>query len=217
MTLRVALADDQAIIRDGLTYILQRLPDVELVGTARDGTEACDLARREHPDVFLMDLRMPEMDGLEATRIIREELPGTQVLVLTTFGDDESVFGALRHGARGYLMKDATAEAIAEAIARVAAGQAYLDPAVQARLLDSLGRVEPGAVPIGPGSEALTAREAQIVALIAEGLSNQEIAARLVLSEATVKTHINNAFAKLGVRDRAQAVTWAYRTGLARP
>jgi DNA-binding NarL/FixJ family response regulator len=217
MSITVALADDQAIIRDGLTYILQQLPDIDLVGTATDGREACDLARRLQPDVFLMDLRMPGLDGLEATRLIKQDHPAIEVVVLTTFDDDESVFVALRHGARGYLLKDATAQAIGDAIRQVADGRAALDPTVQSRLLDTLGRTAPGAFPVGPGPEVLTAREAEVVALIAEGLTNQQIAARLVVSEATVKTHINHAFSKLGVRDRAQAVAWAYRTGLARP
>jgi DNA-binding NarL/FixJ family response regulator len=216
MTVRVAVADDQAIIRDGLTYILTQLPGVDLVGTADDGAQACDLARQQQPDLVLMDLRMPVLDGIEATRVIREEMPNCQILVLTSHADDANEFDELRAGARGYLMKDATGPTIAEAIERVAAGQGFLDPAVQGRLLDTFGQAAPSVVP-EPEHDVLTGREADIIRLIADGLTNAEIATHLVISETTVKTHINHAFAKLGVRDRAQAVTWAYRTGLVRP
>jgi DNA-binding NarL/FixJ family response regulator len=165
-----------------------------------------------------MDLRMPGVDGVEATRRIRADLPDVHVVVLTTYSDDESVFAALRAGARGYLTKDAGAEEIARAIDRVRAGEALLDPSVQARLLDGLGRVsEPAPREPGRPPDGLTSREAEVLGLIAEGLSNAEIAHRLFVSEATVKTHINHAFAKAGVRDRAKAVAYAYRTGLAHP
>jgi DNA-binding NarL/FixJ family response regulator len=217
MTVRVLLADDQRLVRDGLVLLLGLLRDVELVGAAQDGEQAVALVAEHRPDVVLMDLRMPRVDGVEATRRIRARHPGVQVIVLTTYADDESVFAALRAGARGYLTKDAGAEEIARAIARVHAGEAMLDPSVQGRLLDGLGAAPP--LPPAPEElpDGLTAREGEVLTLVAAGLSNAEIAQRLVVSEATVKTHINRIFAKTGVRDRAQAVSYAYRAGLARP
>ena len=219
MTVRVLLADDQRVVRDGLTLMLRHLPDIDLVAGASDGAEAVALVEQHKPDVVLMDLRMPNLDGVEATRVIHDRHPDIGVIVLTTFDDDESVFSALRAGARGYLTKDAGADQIAAAIQAVADGAALLEPSVQARLLQSLGsvgvsapRAQPDALPDG-----LTRREAEVLTLIADGLSNAEIAQRLVVSETTVKTHINRLFAKTGVRDRAQAVTYAYRTGLASP
>jgi DNA-binding NarL/FixJ family response regulator len=218
MTVKVVLADDQKIVRDGLALVLRQLPGIELVAVAQNGEEAVALAAEHRPDVMLMDLRMPGVDGVEATRRIRAALPEVQVVVLTTYADDESVFAALRAGARGYLTKDAGAEEMAHAIERVHAGETLLDPSVQARLLDGLGRVvEPAPRQPGKPPDGLTAREAEILTLIADGQSNADIARRLFISEATVKTHINHAFAKTGVRDRAQAVAYAYRTGLARP
>ena len=219
MSVRVALADDQRVVREGLELVLRMLPDVDLVGSAANGAEAVALVAQERPDVVLMDLRMPEVDGVEATRRIRGEHPEVHVVVLTTYADDESVFAALRAGARGYLTKDAGAEEIGRAIARVAAGEALLDPTVQARLLDRLDAAADRLSPPSPtvGAAGLTARELEVLRLIAEGLSNNEIAARLVVEESTVKTHVNRIFAKTGVRDRAQVVAYAYRTGLARP
>jgi len=227
MTVRVVLADDQRIVREGLGLVLGLLPGVDLVGTAEDGEEAAALAVSLRPDVVLMDLRMPRVDGVEATRRIRAEQPTVEVIVLTTYADDESIFAALRAGARGYLTKDARSEEIGTAIARVAAGQAMLDPVVQARLLDHLDAVAPTApaettaTPAAIGSaeplEGLTPRETEVLTLIAAGLSNGEIAERLVVSEATVKTHVNRLFAKTGVRDRAQAVAFAFRAGLVQP
>jgi DNA-binding NarL/FixJ family response regulator len=223
VTVRVVLADDQRIVREGLALVLGLLPGVELVGTAVDGQEAVELCARLRPDVVLMDLRMPRVDGVQATARIRAEHPSVEVIVLTTYADDESIFTALRAGARGYLTKDARAEEIGAAITRVAAGEAMLDPAVQARLLEHLGSMTPtpDALPTEARSarplEGLTARETEVLALIAAGLSNQEIAQRLVVSEATVKTHVNRLFAKTGVRDRAQAVALAYRAGLVQP
>jgi DNA-binding NarL/FixJ family response regulator len=214
------MADDQRVVRDGLALLLGLLPDIDLVGVAEDGERAVSLVAEHRPDVVLMDLRMPRMDGVEATRRIRTTHPDVQVIVLTTYADDESVFAALRAGARGYLTKDAGADEIAQAIARVHAGQAMLDPSVQARLLDSLGSSSPPRPPAeapGPLPDGLTAREAEVLRLVATGLSNTEIAQRLFVSEATVKTHINRLFAKTGVRDRAQAVAYAYRHGMARP
>jgi DNA-binding NarL/FixJ family response regulator len=171
------------------------------------------------PDLVLMDLRMPEVDGVEATGRFRAEYPRVRVVVLTTYADDESVFAALQAGARGYLTKDAGSEEIARAIARVAAGEAMLDPAVQARLLDrfdAAAAFEPPAVPAA-GMGTLTAREVEVLALIARGLSNTEIAEHLVVGESTVKTHINRILAKTGARDRAQVVAYAYRSGVVRP
>jgi DNA-binding NarL/FixJ family response regulator len=219
MTVRVALADDQRVVREGLELVLRMLPDVEVVGTAANGDEALALVESTRPDVVLMDLRMPEVDGVEATGRLRAEHPEVRVVVLTTYADDESIFAALRAGARGYLTKDAGSEEIASAITRVAAGEAMLDPAVQARLLDRFDAataLEPPSGPV-PGTGELTAREIEVLTLIANGLSNTEIADRLVVGESTVKTHVNRIFAKLALRDRAQAVAYAYRTGLVRP
>lgn len=221
---RVVVADDQTVVREGIVMLLGLLPGIEVVGAAADGEEAVRLVAEHRPEVVLMDLRMPRCDGVEATRRIRAQYPGTQVVVLTTFADDASVFPALRAGARGYLTKDAGGEEIARAIADVSAGRAGLSPAVQSQVLDALA----GAVPGEPGDEreaagrggrgrlpdGLTPREAEVLALVADGLSNAEIAAQLHLSVATVKTHINNLFAKTGVRDRAQAVGYAYRHGI---
>jgi DNA-binding NarL/FixJ family response regulator len=212
----VALADDQRVVRDGLALVLGMLPEVELVGVAADGAAAVHLVDDQAPQVVLMDLRMPVMDGVEATRVIREAHPDVQVIVLTTYADDQSVFAALRAGARGYLTKDAGAEEIAQAIAKVAAGEAMLDASVQARLLEHLGtssRLEPSV----EVTELLTGREIEVLTLVGQGLSNAEICGQLVVSEATVKTHINRIFAKTGVRDRAQAVAYAYRHGLLSP
>jgi DNA-binding NarL/FixJ family response regulator len=192
---------------------------VELVGSARDGEEAVSLAALRRPDVVLMDLRMPRCDGVEATRRLTAEQPEVRVVVLTTYADDTSVFAALEAGARGYLTKDAGAGEIAQAIRTVHAGEALLDPSVQRRLLESL-RAPAATVapePPGPLPDGLTQREAEVLGLIAGGLSNQEIAARLHVSETTVKTHINNLFSKTGVRDRAQAVRYAYGHGLVEP
>ncbi|MBO3751277.1 response regulator transcription factor [Streptosporangiaceae bacterium NEAU-GS5] len=208
---RVLVADDQTVVREGLVLLLGLIPGLEVVGAAVDGADAVRLVGEHRPDIVLMDLRMPRMDGVEATRVVRERHPDTQVVVLTTYADDESVFAALKAGARGFLTKSAGADEIAEAIARVRAGDAQLDPSVQRRLLDSM--TSPKETPSRPGG--LTAREIDVLRLIAGGLSNAEIAKRLFISETTVKTHINNLFAKIGARDRAQAVTYAYRNGLA--
>ncbi|MFG1964483.1 response regulator [Nonomuraea sp. NPDC049028] len=312
MSVTVVVVDDQAVVREGLVLLLGLLPGIEVVGSAGDGEAALRLVAERRPDVALMDLRMPRMDGVEATRRIRAEHPDTQVVVLTTYSDDESVFAALRAGARGFLTKSADSDEIAKAIAVVVSGNAQLDPSVQRRLLDTMtapdgGRpqgarpdrdprdpreqhdrnppeqpdrdtrtqpdqtgpttLDEGAASTGrsvfgddlsvgqtaprqqpepvlgrpdatierrtPGSgdaatstddealagarDGLTRREVEVLRLIADGLSNTEIAARLFISEATVKTHINNLFAKARLRDRAQAVTYAYRHGLVRP
>ena len=212
MVARVLLVDDQRTVREGLAALLELVDDVVVVGAAEDGEQALDAVARHQPDVVLMDLRMPRMDGVEATARLREEHPDVAVVVLTTHADDDSVFGALRAGARGYLTKDAGLAEISRAIGLVHAGQALLDPSVQARLLTALDRTP--TVPT-PRPAELTERETEVLRLIADGLSNSEIAQHLVVSEATVKTHVNHLFAKTGVRDRAQAVAYAYRTGLA--
>jgi DNA-binding NarL/FixJ family response regulator len=216
-TIRVLVADDQRIVREGLATLLGLLDGVEVVGTASDGNEACALATRLHPDVVLMDLRMPRCDGVEATRRLRDLDPNIKVLMLTTYADDRSVIDALRAGARGYLTKDAGAEQIRLALEQVVRGQAAIDPAVQHHILDAIASSPAGPTSVPTESrlpDGLTPREAQVLALIAEGLSNAEIAAHLFVNETTIKTHINHLFAKTGVRDRAQAVRYAYRHGL---
>jgi DNA-binding NarL/FixJ family response regulator len=214
--IRVLVADDQRVVREGLGTLLGLIAGIEVVGTAADGNEALALAIKLRPDVVLMDLRMPRCDGIEATRRLREHDAGIKVLVLTTYADDRSVIDALRAGARGYLTKDAGAMEIRQALEQVTAGQPAIDPAVQQHLLDAITASEPGdnprPAPQFPGG--LTAREAEVLTLIAQGLSNSEIAGRLMVSETTVKSHINHLFAKTGVRDRAQAVTYAYQHGL---
>jgi DNA-binding NarL/FixJ family response regulator len=226
--LRVLAVDDQRVVREGLAMLLGLLPDVEVVGTAADGEEALALAGQLQPDVVLMDLRMPRVDGVEATRRLRASHPAIKVVVLTTYADDRSVIDALRAGALGYLTKDAGAEEIQQALRRVADGQASLDPAVQLHLVEAIATAPhpaPGPpVPPVPAAAAATAatelpdgltpREAEVLALIGAGLSNAEIAARLFVSEATVKSHVNHLLPKIGARDRAQAVGYAYRHGL---
>jgi DNA-binding NarL/FixJ family response regulator len=226
----VLVVDDQAVVRDGMVLLLGLMPDIEVVGSAGDGEAAIAMVAEHRPDVVLMDLRMPRMDGVNATRRVRADFPDTQVIVLTTYADDKSVFGALRAGARGFLTKSAGAEEIAAAIATVMEGEAQLDPSVQRRLLESVTAPPPEPAPAAPRSpvgadpspprrlpDGLTAREAEVLRLIASGMSNADIAAKLFVSEATVKTHINNAYTKAGLRSRTQAVTYAYRHGLARP
>ncbi|HEY6499167.1 MAG TPA: response regulator transcription factor [Streptosporangiaceae bacterium] len=213
-TIRVVVADDQRVVREGLVTSLSVLPGVEVVGAAADGEQAVALVSRHRPQVVLMDLRMPRVDGVEATRRILAAHPGTAVVVLTTYADDDSILAALRAGALGYLTKDAGREQIARALHAAAEGQAILDPVVRARLVAAAGPV-PDAVPSRPLPDGLTAREAEVLALIATGRTNAQIAAALVVSQSTVKTHINNVFAKTGVTDRAQAVHYAYSHGLA--
>ncbi|MDX6311797.1 MAG: hypothetical protein QOF44_1261 [Streptomyces sp.] len=217
---RVLVADDQTVVREGIVMLLGLLPDIEVVGAAADGEEAVQLVGELGPEVVLMDLRMPRCDGVEATRRIRAEYPGTQVVVLTTYADDNSLFPALRAGARGYLTKDAGGDEIVRAIKAVVAGEAGLAPQVQRRLLERLSAqaAEAGEGPGVPEApelpDGLTVREAEVLALVAQGLSNSEIASRLYVSVTTVKTHINNLFAKTGARDRAQAVKYAYQHGI---
>jgi DNA-binding NarL/FixJ family response regulator len=219
---RVLLADDQRLVRESLGTLLGLLDGIELIAAASDGEEAIALCDQHRPEIVLMDLRMPRLDGIEATRRLRERHPAVRVIALTTYVDDESVLGALRAGARGYLTKDASGEDIRTAILTVAAGDAALDPAVQRHVVAALSNDR--VADENPSSEAaaelpddLTPREAEVLALIAEGLTNAEIAERLVVSPTTIKSHVNHLFAKAGLRDRAQAVNYAYRTGIAIP
>ena len=215
--IRVLVADDQALVRDGLVTLLGLVEGIEVVGAAADGEEAVRLAEQLQPDVLLMDLRMPRMDGADATRKVLSMERPPRVLVLTTYADDDSIFAALQAGALGYLTKDSGAADIALAIRTVHAGKALLEPEVQRRLLEmGRGDVRPNPPPVPPPPDGLTQREVDVLVLIAHGLSNQEIARRIFVSEATVKTHINNLFSKAALRDRAQAVTYAYRHGLVR-
>ncbi|WP_433047284.1 response regulator [Dactylosporangium sp. CS-033363] len=215
MTIRVVVADDQTAVREGLALMLSLLDDVEVVGEAADGEACLELVARFSPDVVLMDLRMPRRDGVSATGAIRASHPGTRVVVLTTYADDDHILAALQAGALGYLTKDAGRVQIAQAVRAAAAGQSVMDPQVQQRLLAAA--VQGGAAPVVAAApvDGLTARETEVLSLIASGLSNREIAERLYVSEVTVKSHINRLFAKIGVRDRAQAVRYAYERGLA--
>lgn len=219
---RVLIADDQKVVRDGLSMILGLLDGITVVGTAVDGADAIRQAWALNPDVVVMDLHMPVMNGVEATDILSQELPAVRVVVLTTFSDDQWVFSALRAGARGFLTKDADAEEIRQALVTVAAGEAQLEPTVQRRLLEALTRGDhaglitvsgdvagDGGRPVRP--PGLTPRETDVLVLVAEGLSNGEIADRLFVSDSTVKTHINHLLAKTGMRDRAQLVGYAFR------
>ena len=213
---RVLVVDDQALVREGLMTLLEAVPDITPVAAAADGEEAVALSARHRPDVVLMDLRMPRLDGVEATRRIREAQPETEIVVLTTHADDDSILDALRAGARGYLTKDAGIAEISRAVHAAADHQALLDPVVQARLIAAAGAgADRRPAPRASLPDDLTPREAEVLSLIARGLSNAEIAATLVVSDATVKTHINHVFAKIGARDRAQAVHYAYTHGLA--
>jgi len=206
------VADDQRIVREGLATILAHLPGIEVVGLAADGEEAVRLVREESCDVVLMDLRMPVLDGVRATASIRARFPRVQVVALTTYDDEETVIAALSAGAIGYLTKDAGRDDIHRALLAAAAGQSLLGAGARARLLDAarLGDARPAP----PTPDGLTGREVEVLVLIAEGLSNAQIAARLFVGEATVKTHINRIFAKTGSRDRAQAAAYARRHGL---
>lgn len=217
--IRVLVADDQKAVRDGISALVGMLPGIAVVGTAADGAEAVRQTLAARPDIVLMDLNMPRCDGIEATRRIAQECPRARVVVLTAYCDDDSVSRALRAGALGFLTKDAGAEEIFQAVSAVAAGKAQLDPSVQRRLLEAFTRGEragfPGArAAADPGAADLTPREADVLAEVAAGLSNAEIATKLVVSAATVKTHINHLLAKTGARDRAQLVAYAFRHGL---
>ncbi|MFB4425759.1 response regulator [Streptomyces sp. QL37] len=219
MTIRVLIADDQMMVRQGFTVLLNAEPGIEVVGQAVDGVDALEKAAELAPDVVLMDIRMPRLGGIDATRRITEA-PGAvpRVLVLTTFDLDEYVYEALRSGASGFLLKDASAAELAQAVRVVAAGDALLAPNITKRLIAEFSRVSSG--PRAPGRERvgdLTERETEVLSLIAQGLSNAEIAVRLVVAEQTVKTHVSRILVKLGLRDRTQAAVFAYESGLVRP
>ncbi len=216
MSVRVLLADDQRLVRAGFRMILKAEPDIEVVGEAEDGAAAVEAAQRLHPDVVLMDVRMPEMDGIEATRrLLSGPDPRPRVLVLTTFDLDEYVYEALRAGASGFLLKDAPEDQLVAAIRVAADGGAMFSPAVTRRLIEEFARRERSEPP--PALEELTQREVEVLRLVARGLSNAEIAAELVVSEHTAKTHIAHILSKLSLRDRVQAVVVAYESGLVKP
>ena len=212
--LRVVIADDQPMMRAGFKSVLESAGDITVVGEAENGVEAVSLARAQRPDVVLMDIRMPVMDGIEATR----RLPDQRVLILTTFGLDDYIIDALRAGASGFLLKDAPTHDVLAAVRAVAAGDAVLSAAVTRQLLDQVGRRLPAAVSRDAhGLAGLTDREEEVLGMLAAGLSNAEIAAAMVVSEATVKSHVSRILGKLGLRDRVQAVIYAYETGLITP
>jgi DNA-binding NarL/FixJ family response regulator len=212
--LRVLIADDQPLMRAGFRTVLEATGQMEVVGEAEDGEQAVQAARSLRPDVLLMDIRMPNLDGIEATR----RLPGHKILILTTFGLDDYIVDALRAGASGFILKDVPAEELVRAVRVVAAGDALLSPEVTRRLLDRVGRRLPAPVAAHPDALAdLTEREREVLELLARGLSNSEIADALVVGEATVKTHVSRVLAKLGLRDRVQAVVLAYEIGLISP
>ncbi|WP_448322083.1 response regulator [Streptomyces sp. CO7] len=216
--IRVLLADDQTLVRAGFRSILEGEDDIQVVGEAKDGSEAVALAAAERPDVVLMDIRMPVLDGLEATRRIVTDpgLPDVRVVILTTFDVDEHIYEAIKGGAGGFLLKDTEPAELIHAVRVVARGDALLAPAITRRLIaEFAGRIS--APPPALELDALTAREREVLQLVARGLSNEDIAARLVISHATAKTHVSRVLAKLGVRDRAQLVVLAYETGLVRP
>jgi DNA-binding NarL/FixJ family response regulator len=222
MSVRIMIADDQALVRAGFKMILDAEDDIEVVGEANDGLQAVDMAKRLKPDVVLMDIRMPELDGIEATRRIvdrdgdGDEQP-VRVIMLTTFDLNEYVYEALRAGASGFLLKDVPPEQLAEGIRIVAGGEALLAPSITRRLIEEFAEVAPAIPEAPPGLDELTARELEVFKLVARGLSNAEIAAELIVSETTVKTHVARMLMKLGLRDRVQAVVLAYEAGVAIP
>jgi DNA-binding NarL/FixJ family response regulator len=221
VTIRVLVADDQAVVRQGVVLLLSTAADIEVAGEAGDGTEALRLALELRPDVALVDLRMPGLDGAQVTERVVAAGTGTRVLILTTYADDDAVLPALRAGAAGYLTKDVTSEALLAAVRDVAAGRTVLDAAVQQRLVQlvvtepAAGRAAPAAD--AAGTEGLTPREADVVRLVARGLNNRQVAREMFVSEATVKTHLNHILAKLSMPDRAALIAWAWRHGLADP
>jgi DNA-binding NarL/FixJ family response regulator len=219
VSVSIVVADDHEVVRGGFAALLDTQPDFTVLGTASDGIEAVRVCRELRPDVVLMDVRMPSLDGIEATRqLARDDHPGPRVLILTTFDLDEYVFDALRAGASGFLLKDVTAERLFEAVRVVAVGEGLLTPAVTRRLISEFARLRPAADVRPPvGLSTLTPRETEVLRLVAEGLSNPEIARRLVVTEETVKTHVSRILAKLGLRDRTQAVVAAYESGLVVP
>jgi DNA-binding NarL/FixJ family response regulator len=218
MTVRVLIADDQHLVRTGLKVILDSEPDIEVIGEATHGREAVSMTRELRPDVAVMDIRMPELDGIEATKQItaHNREPRTRVLMLTTFDLDEYVFEALRAGASGFLLKDVPATQLAASVRMIAAGDALLAPTITRRLIEQFVAARPAAPP-PPGLDELTPRELEVFRLVAKGMSNAEIAAELVIGEATVKTHLTRLLMKLNLRDRIQAVVLAYETGVISP
>jgi DNA-binding NarL/FixJ family response regulator len=217
VTIRVVVADDQEIVRAGFAALLETQDDFAVAGTASDGDEAVKVCRDEKPDVVLMDVRMPGLDGIEATRQLAADGKGPRILMLTTFDLDEYVYDALSAGASGFLLKDVAAESLFDAVRVIAAGEALLDPAVTRRLIGEFARLRPR-LPARPELlEELTPRETEVLRLVAEGLSNDEIAERLVVSKETVKTHVSRVLGKLRLRDRSQAVIVAYESGLVVP
>jgi DNA-binding NarL/FixJ family response regulator len=216
VSIRVLLADDQALVRSGFRLILEAREDLEVVGEAEDGAEAVELALRLDPDVILMDVRMPKVDGVEATRRLTAAGSGARVVILTTFDLDEYVYDAIRAGASGFLLKDVQPAQLVDAVRVIAAGEALLAPTVTRRLLDRFAHVLPDEKP-PPLLKGLTTRELEILRLVAGGLSNAEIAEQLVVTEATVKTHVSSVLRKLHLRDRVQAVALAYDAGLVQP
>jgi DNA-binding NarL/FixJ family response regulator len=217
MSVRVLIADDQQLIRVGFRMILDDEPDIHVAGEAATGAEAVSLVRELHPDVVLMDIRMPDLDGIEATRRILAEArePPTKVLILTTFDLDEYVYDALRAGASGFLLKDVPAHQLATGVRTVGEGDALLSPTITRRLIEQFAAAQtPGTA---PGLEELTPRELEVLRLLAKGMTNNEIAAQLIVAETTIKTHVTRILTKLGVRDRVQAVVLAYETGIVSP
>jgi DNA-binding NarL/FixJ family response regulator len=217
MTIRVAVVDDEALLRDGIALILEREDDIEVVGQAGTGVEAIELVRDAQPDVVLMDIRMPEMDGLEATARIVEETDSVRVIILTTFAPDEYVYEALRAGASGFMLKDVPRHELAAAVRTVNEGGAMLSPAITSRLIGRFAQRLAADAETSRRLEDLSDRELDVLVEIAHGYSNDEISERLFIGVATVKSHINHLFTKLGVRDRAQAVAFAYESGLVQP
>ena len=216
-SVRIVVADDHEVVRAGFAALLDTQPDFTVLGTASDGAEAVQISRELRPDVILMDVRMPGTDGIEATRQLAGGAGGPRVIILTTFDLDEYVYDALRAGASGFLLKDVTAERLFDAVRVVAGGQALLAPTVTRRLISEFARLRPAAPARSAAVAELTARETEVLRLLAEGLSNTEIAGRLVITEETVKTHVSRVLHKLALRDRAQAVVIAYESGLVRP
>jgi DNA-binding NarL/FixJ family response regulator len=216
-SVRVVVADDHEVVRAGFAALLDTQPDFTVLGTAADGAEAVQISRELRPDVVLMDVRMPGTDGIEATRQLTGATGGPRVIILTTFDLDEYVYDGLCAGASGFLLKDVTAERLFDAVRVVAAGEALLAPTVTRRLISEFARLRPAAPAPAAAVAQLTARETEVLRLLAEGLSNAEIARRLVITEETVKTHVSRVLHKLALRDRAQAVVMAYESGLVRP
>jgi DNA-binding NarL/FixJ family response regulator len=217
VTIRVLIADDQGMVRSGFTVLLNAQPDIEVIGEAVNGQEAVAQAVSLHPDVILMDVRMPVLDGLQATRQISALPDPPKILVLTTFDLDDYVYEALRSGASGFLLKDASARELSDAVRLVAAGDAMLAPGVTRRLIAEFARMGAPRAPARKSLEGLTERESEVLGLVARGMSNAEIANHLVVAEQTVKTHVSRVLMKLGLRDRTQAVVLAYETGLVHP